>query len=145
MIGAGFPVLFLKSLRGGLLLTYRHVFIKVEEGRVVMQMVEMEENKKLTTLEVQELTYERRLQTIRLRRERHWKNLLKKQMILEDMPSQKLAEKDKKGPRPYGLDWLICWAFRMSSSHLLLPMVFLIPETSAGVLPSSAWCSRIRL
>jgi len=126
LIGAGFPVLFLKSLRGGLLLTYRHVFIKVEEGRVVMQMVEMEENKKLTTLEVQELTYERRLQTIRLRRERHWKNLLKKQMILEDMPSQKQAEKDKKGLGPYDLHWLFCSALRMSLSHLFLPMVYLI-------------------
>ena len=68
MIGAGFPVLFPESVRGSLLLTYRHVFIKVEEGRVVMQVVEVEENKKLTTLEAQELIYERRTQTLRPRR-----------------------------------------------------------------------------
>jgi len=40
----------------------------VEEGRVVVQVVEVEENKKLTTLEVQELICKRRLQTLRLGR-----------------------------------------------------------------------------
>jgi len=68
LIGAGFPLLFLESMGGSLLLTYRHVFIKVEEGGVVVHVVEVEEDKKLNTLEVEELIYERRLQTLRPRR-----------------------------------------------------------------------------
>ena len=76
MIGAGFPVLFLESVRGSHLLIYRHVFIKVEERRAVVQVVEVEEDEKLTTLEVQELIYERKLQTLRLGRRKTLEELL---------------------------------------------------------------------
>jgi len=72
------PVLFLESVRGNLMLTYRRVFIKVEEVRVAVQVVRVEEDKKLTTLKVQSLIYKRRLQTQRLGRGKTLEELVEK-------------------------------------------------------------------
>jgi hypothetical protein len=69
----------------------------VEEGVVVVQVVKVEEGKKLTTLEVQELIYKGRLQTPRLGRRKTLEELVEEANDPRRYAESKAGRKGKGG------------------------------------------------